>query len=188
MKILQPQAVAKLLNTEILRPKYPHRGEWGTLQARNLPKFTFKSVFAVAVLALSATMHAQKNPPEPVEIVNLEQHLWTTMAEGDFATVRSLFTKDFIEVNEKIQAVDALLVNLKHCKLQSYELRDLQVRILSPDSALTAYHVVNTFNCGTEDKPQVKNYDNNATTTWVRQPSGKWLVQAHTETPAAPTK
>jgi hypothetical protein len=107
------------------------------------------------------------------------------MAEGDFSTVRNLFAKDFIEVDDRIQAVDALLINLKHCKLESYELRDLQVRILSPDSALTAYHVVNTFNCGTGDKPQRKNYDNNSITVWVRQPNTtKWLVQVHTETPA----
>jgi hypothetical protein len=125
--------------------------------------------------------------PAPVEIVNLEQHLWTTMAEGDFATVRSLFTKDFIAVNDHIEAVDALLINLKHCKLESYELRDLQVRILSPDTALTAYHVVNTFNCGTGDNPQRKSYDNNSTTVWVRQPgTSKWLAQAHTEAPAKP--
>jgi Domain of unknown function (DUF4440) len=137
----------------------------------------------LAVLT-TLTASAQSQTLAPVEIVNLEQHLWTTMAEGDFATVRSLFTRDFIQVDDKIQAVDALLVNLKHCKLQSYELRDLQVRILSPDSALTAYHVVDTFNCGTDDKPQVKNYDNNSTTVWIRQPNtAKWLVQAHTDTP-----
>lgn len=137
----------------------------------------------LAVLT-TLTAAAQCQTLAPVEIVNLEQHLWTTMAEGDFATVRSLFTRDFIQVDDKIQAVDALLVNLKHCKLQSYELRDLQVRILSPDSALTAYHVVDTFNCGTDDKPQVKNYDNNSTTVWIRQPNtAKWLVQAHTDTP-----
>ena len=111
------------------------------------------------------------------------------MAEGDFATVRSLFAKDFIQVDDRIQAVDSLLITLKHCKLESYELRDLQVRILSSDSALTAYHVVNTFNCGTEDKPQRKDYDNNSITVWVRQSgSAKWLVQAHTETPAATAK
>jgi hypothetical protein len=140
-------------------------------------------------LALATSSPAQiSNPtPAPVEIVNLEQHLWTTMAEGDFATVRSLFARDFIEVDERIQAVDALLINLKHCKLESYELRDLQVRILSPDSALTAYHVVNTFACGTEDKSQQKSFDNNSTTVWVRQPgTKKWLVQVHTEAPAKP--
>jgi hypothetical protein len=136
----------------------------------------------------AATAQAQTTPA-PVEIVNLEQHLWTTMAEGDFATVRSLFAKDFIQVDDHIQAVDSLLITLKHCKLESYELRDLQVRILSPDSALTAYHVVNTFNCGTPDKPQTKTYDNNSTTVWVRQPNAtKWLVQAHTETPTALAK
>jgi hypothetical protein len=125
--------------------------------------------------------------PEPVEIVSLEQHLWTTMAEGNFASVRSLFTKDFIEVDDHIQAVDALLISLKHCKLESYDLRDLQVRILSADSAMTAYHVVNTFNCGTTDKPQRTSYDNNSTTVWVRQTgTGKWQAQAHTETPAKP--
>jgi len=126
-------------------------------------------------------------PPAPVDIVKLEQNLWTTMAEGDFATVRSLFTQDFIQVDEHIQALDSLLITLKHCKLESYELRDLQVRILTPDSALTAYHVINTFNCGTEDKPKRMDNDNNSVTVWVRQPkSGKWLAQAHTETPAKP--
>ena len=109
------------------------------------------------------------------------------MAEGDFATVRSLFTLDFIQVDQHIQALDTLLITLKHCKLESYELSDLQVRLLTPDSALTAYHVVNTFNCGTEDKPDLNKNDNNSVTVWVRQPkSGKWLVQAHTETPAKP--
>src|ERR1700679_2112228 len=107
-------------------------------------------LFLLIVTTLSATFLAAQtssNVPAPVEIVNLEQHLWTTMAEGDFGAVRSLFAKDFIQVDDHIQAVDALLITLKHCKLESYELRDLQVRILSPDSALTAYHVVNTFNC-----------------------------------------
>jgi hypothetical protein len=147
--------------------------------------------FLLLAILTALTATAQSPPPAPasVEIVNLEQHLWTTMAEGDFATVRSLFARDFIQVDTKIEAVDSLLITLKHCKLESYELRDLQVRILSPDSALTAYHVLNTFNCGTEDKPQVKNYDNNSITVWVRQPNTtKWLVQAHTETPTTPAK
>lgn len=144
--------------------------------------------FLLTILT-TVTAAAQSPTPAPVEIVNLEQHLWTTMAEGDFATVRNLFAKDFIQVDDKIQAVDSLLITLKHCRLESYELRDLQVRILSPDSALTAYHVVNTFNCGTQEKPQVKNYDNNSITVWVRQTdTSKWLVQAHTETPTTPAK
>ncbi len=142
------------------------------------------TAFAIATFSSGQTASPT---PAPVEIVNLEQHLWTTMAEGDFATVRSLFAKDFIQVDDRIQAVDALLITLKHCKIESYELHDLQVRILSPDSALTAYHVVDTVNCGTEDNPQRKSYDNNSTTVWVRQPgSSKWLVQAHTETPVKP--
>jgi hypothetical protein len=146
-----------------------------------------RPLFLLLALIASAPPQPSSATPAPVEIVNLEQHLWTTMAEGDFATVRSLFARDFLEVDNSIQAVDALLINLKHCKLESYELRDLQVRILSPDSALTAYHVVNTFNCGTADKPQRTTYDNNSTTVWVRQPGAtKWLVQAHTETPAKP--
>jgi hypothetical protein len=148
-----------------------------------------RPLLLLLLLALAASLSAQTAAPAPapVEIVNLEQHLWTTMAEGDFATVRNLFAKDFIEVDDHIQAVDALLINLKHCKLESYELRDLQVRILSSDSALTAYHIVNTFNCGTGDKPERKSYDNNSTTVWVRQHgTSKWLVQAHTETPVKP--
>ena len=135
--------------------------------------------------AFAQTPEAQL--PAPVDIVKLEQNLWTTMAEGDFSTVRSLFTKDFIQVDEHIQALDALLITLKHCKLESYELQDLQVRILTPDSALTAYHVLNTFNCGTEHNPTLKINDNNSVTVWVRQPKGgKWLAQVHTETSAKP--
>ena len=182
------------MNSEGLRPKYPARGEGGTPK-RKTSVNNFAACFVLLVLLTPAFATAQNQAPAPVEIVKLEQNLWTTMAEGDFATVRSLFTKDFIQVDDKIQAVDALLVNLKHCKLQEYELRDLQVRILSPDSAMTAYHVVNTFNCGTankdnsHEKSQTKSYDNIATTVWVRQPgTAKWLVQAHTETPAAPSK
>jgi hypothetical protein len=146
----------------------------------------FLLLATTAALSLSALAQAPAPAlPEPVEIVKLEQHLWTTMAEGSFPTVRSLFTSDFIQVDERIEALDSLLVNLKHCKLDSYELRDLQVRILSPNSALTAYHAVYSFNCGTEDKPANKNYDNNSITVWVRQPnSGQWLAEAHTETPA----
>jgi hypothetical protein len=145
-------------------------------------------LFAIAALLAPAMWTQTPGPsPAPVEIVNLEQHLWTTMAEGDFATVKALFTKDFIEVDDRIQAADALLINLKRCKLESYELRDLQVRILSSDSAMTAYHLVNTFNCGTEEKAQLKSYDRNATTVWVRQSrDAKWLVQAHTESSSKP--
>lgn len=183
MNSMQVQFAANSLNAEILRPKSSGWAEQVSLGIRKPGKTAFAVLVTAVTLALATPIRAQNNPPAPVEIVNLEQHLWTTMAEGDFATVRSLFAKDFIEVGDKIQAVDALLVNLKHCKLQAYELRDLQVRILSPDSALTAYHMVSTFNCGTTDIPQVKNYDNNATTTWVRQSDKKWLVQAHTETP-----
>jgi hypothetical protein len=141
-----------------------------------------------AVLSLSLSAVAQTNrAPEPIEIVTLEQHLWTTMAQGDFSTVRKLFTPDFIQVDDHIQALDSLLITLKHCKLESYELQDLQVRILTPDSAITAYHVINSFECGTADKPLSKNFDNNSMTAWVRQPgTQKWLVQAHTETPAKP--
>ncbi|WP_433967018.1 nuclear transport factor 2 family protein [Tunturiibacter gelidiferens] len=141
----------------------------------------------LASRALAQTPSAPSPLPAPVDIVKLEQNLWTTMAEGDFASVHSLFTPDFIQVDEHIQALDTLLITLKHCKLEFYELRDLQVRILSPDSALTAYHVVNAFNCGTADKPSLMNNDNNSVTVWVRQPkNGRWLAQVHTETPAKP--
>jgi len=141
----------------------------------------------LASRAVAQTPVAPAPLPAPIDIVKLEQNLWTTMAEGDFGRVRSLFTEDFIQVDERIQAVDTLLITLKHCKLESYELRDLQVRILTPDSALTAYHVVDTFQCGTAEKHIARNEDNNSVTVWVRQPkSGRWLAQVHTETPAKP--
>ena len=149
----------------------------------------------ILTLALSLTtiaqaqIQTQTQGPEPIDIVTAEQHLWTTMAEGDFATVRKLFTPDFIQVDSHIAALDTLLITLKQCKLTTYELRDLQVRVLSPGSAMTAYHVVNTFDCGTETKPDLHNFDNNSITVWVRRPgapAAQWLVQAHTETPAKP--
>jgi Domain of unknown function (DUF4440) len=145
-----------------------------------------------ALLAISpfAQTRAQTldSPPAPVEIVTQEQHLWTTFAEGDFKTVQSLFTPDYVQVDSSIQALDTTLIFLRHCKLTSYELRDLQVRILTPDSALTAYHVLSSFTCdvATNGTPKVKSFDNNSLTVWVRHPgSTKWLAQAHTETPAA---
>ena len=141
----------------------------------------------LATLAPAQAKHPSKvDPtPTPLEIVQQEQHLWRTFAEGNFSTIRALFTPDFIQVDSHIAALDTLLVTYQQCHLTTYELRDLQVRILSSESALTAYHVVNTFDCGTEDKPDLHHFDNNSTTTWVLR-SGKWLVQTHTETPAKP--
>jgi hypothetical protein len=144
----------------------------------------------LALLALTSSIpaHSQTSPPAPIDIVKQEQHLWTTFAEGDFATIRSLFTPDYVEVQKNIQALDTTLVFLKHCKLTSYELRDLQVRILTPDSAMTAYNVISSFACNSgsdSGKTEVRNLDSNALTVWVRRPgSTKWLAQAHSETPA----
>jgi hypothetical protein len=146
-----------------------------------------------ALLALTSLAQARAQtadtPPAPVEIVTQEQHLWTTFAEGDFKTVQGLFTPDYIQVDSNIQALDSTLIFLKHCKLTSYELRDLQVRILTPDSAMTAYHVLSSFACNSataHGTPEVESFDNNSITVWVRHPgSAKWLAQAHTETPAA---
>jgi hypothetical protein len=139
------------------------------------------------LLAIAPLAAAQSQPtptPPPLEIATHEQHLWTTYAEGDFNAVRNLFAPDYIQVDSTIQALDTTLIFLKHCKLTSYELRDLQVRILTPNSALTAYHVLSTFSCNAETKPEVKSFDNNSLTVWVRQSaSAKWLAQAHTETP-----
>jgi hypothetical protein len=129
--------------------------------------------------------------PAPVDIVTQEQHLWTSFAEADFNTVRGLFAEDYVQVSSTIQALDTTLVFLHHCTLTSYELRDLQVRILSSDSAMTAYHVISSFACKDDTKAgksEVKDFDNNSLTVWIRHPGGtKWLVQAHTETPVAKT-
>src|SRR3979490_2644969 len=132
-------------------------------------------LFLAAALTVTTLAQAQPAAPAPLDISPQEHTVWTTMAEGDFATVRSLFTPDFIQVDSHIAALDTLLITLKQCKLTTYELRDLQVRILSLDSAMTAYHVVNTFDCGTEAKPELHNFDNNSTTVWLRH-AGKWLV------------
>ena len=143
----------------------------------------------IPLLAIATLAPSQVQPtltPAPIEIATQEQHHWTTFAEGDFNAVRSLFTPDYIQVDSTIQALDTTLIFLKHCKLTSYELRDLQVRILTPNSALTAYHILSTFSCDTDTKPEVKTFDKNSVTVWVRQsPSAKWLAQAHTETPTA---
>jgi len=148
------------------------------------------SALTLAILAFSpwsSQAQAQSQAPAPIEIVTQEQHLWTTFSEGDFNTVHNLFTPDYIQVSDTIQALDTTMIFLKHCKLTSYDLQDLQVRILSPDSALTAYHVVSSFTCTPDaesDKTEIKNLNNNSLTVWIRRPgTTKWLVQAHTETP-----
>ena len=147
---------------------------------------------SACLLAVNPTLGAEApgprpKPPAPSEIVQLEQRLWTTIAEGDFDRTRRLFASDFIQVDGHIQALDGLLIPLRHCRLTTYELKDLQVRILSPDSAMTAYHVTNTFECDQPGAPLSRSFDNDSVTVWVRQPdTQQWLVQAHTETPAQP--
>jgi hypothetical protein len=143
------------------------------------------------LLTFALPVQGQSAPaaPAPIEIVTQEQHLWTTFAEGDFNTVRNLFAPGYVQVGGNIQALDTTLIFLKHCKLTSYDLLDLQVLVLTPDSAITAYHVLSSFTCEAATKtgkPVFKDFDNNSLTVWVRRPgSTKWMVQAHTETPVA---
>jgi hypothetical protein len=125
-------------------------------------------LLAITTLAAAQSQIQPATPPAPIEIVTQEQHLWTTFAEGDFNTVRGLFTPDYIQVDSTIQALDTTL------------------SVLTPNSALTAYRVLSSYTCNSDTRPETKSFDNNSLTVWVRQPgSTKWLAQAHTETPTA---
>jgi hypothetical protein len=144
------------------------------------------------LLILSTTTLAQTSLPTSAEIQAQEEHVWATIAAGDFTTLHALFLPDYLNVEEHILNREDTIAFLRQCKVDRYKISSLQVRPVGPRSALSVYSVKNTFTCTIGGKPQTMDFDSHASTLWVRErdPStpnapAQWRLQAHFETPAA---
>jgi hypothetical protein len=117
---------------------------------------------------------------EPDFLFIQELNLWRALQNHDLAAFQAFLLPDFLDVEKTIQTRDQIMANLGTCTLVSSKIRNHQLRMLSPDAAVLTYSRSSETICGASHLTG----DYNATTTWVRR-ANKWLVQIHTETPAA---
>jgi hypothetical protein len=117
---------------------------------------------------------------EPDFLFIQELNLWKALQSHDMAAFQAFLLPDFLDVEKIIQTRDQIMANLGACTLVSSKIRNHQLRTLSSDAAVLTYSRSSETTCGASHLIG----DYNATTTWVRR-NGKWLVQIHTETPAA---
>ena len=146
-----------------------------------------KSILILMLLAASVTpVPAQQTTAakdidaEPDFIFIQEIHWWRALQNHDLAAFHAMLLPDFLDVERTIQTREQIVESLNTCTLVSFRIRNHQLRMLSPDAAVVTYSRSSETTCGESHLTG----DYNATTTWVRR-DGKWLVQIHTETPAA---
>jgi uncharacterized protein (TIGR02246 family) len=131
--------------------------------------------------ALAQQIAAAKDiDAEPDFIFIQEIHWWKALQNRDLAAFHALLLADFLDVERTIQTREQIMESLNTCTLVSFKIRNHQLRMLSPDAAVITYSRSSETICGESHLTG----DYNATTTWVRR-DGKWLIQIHTETPAA---
>jgi uncharacterized protein (TIGR02246 family) len=141
--------------------------------------FMLLAASVTPVLAQQATA-AKDIDTEPDFIFIQEINWWKALQNHDLAAFHALLLPDFLDVEKTIQTREQIMENLNTCTLVSFKIRNHQLRVLSPDAAIVTYSRSSETACGESHLTG----DYNATTTWVRR-DGKWLVQIHTETPAA---
>jgi uncharacterized protein (TIGR02246 family) len=146
-----------------------------------------KPIFILMLLAASVTpvltqqIGAAKDiDTEPDFIFIQEIHWWKALQSHDLAAFHALLLPDFLDVEKTIRTREQIMESLNICTLVSFKIRNHQLRMLSPDAAVVTYSRFSETICGESHLTG----DYNATTMWVRR-DGKWLVQIHTETPAA---
>lgn len=123
------------------------------------------------------------------EILNLEKRFWSAMSENDFenaldltdfpcvlASSRGTHSYDQQEFKKMFEAGQG--------KIKDFQFDDssVEIRQLSPDTAVIAYKIKSTFSHEGTDKT-IEAVD---TSTWVKR-GDKWTCAMHTETelPAA---
>jgi hypothetical protein len=126
------------------------------------------------------TTRAPDLDTEPDFLFIQELNLWKALQSHEMAAFQAFLLPDFLDVERIIQTRDQVMANLGACTLVSSKIRNHQLRMLSSDAAVLIYSRSSETTCGASHLIG----DYNATTTWVRR-DGKWLVQIHTETPAA---
>ena len=146
-----------------------------------------KPVLLLTLLAASLTpvpgqqiTAAKDIDTEPDFIFIQEIHWWKALQNHDLAAFHALLLADFLDVERTIQPREQIMESLNTCTLVSFKIRNHQLRMLSSDAAVITYSRSSETICGESHLTG----DYNATTTWVRR-DGKWLIQIHTETPAA---
>jgi hypothetical protein len=143
------------------------------------------------ILALTTPTFAQKLPTT-AELQTQEDHVWATWAAGDYATFRALLLPTYLNIEDHILNRDDTMAFIQQCKVVSYKISGFQIRPLSPDAALSVYHIDYSVACTLGGQPQTLTSDSNVSSLWLRTkdaaaptPTPQWRLQSHSETSAA---
>jgi uncharacterized protein (TIGR02246 family) len=135
---------------------------------------------SVTPVLAQQTTAAKDIDTEPDFIFIQEINWWKALQNHDLAAFHAMLMPDFLDIEKTIQTREQIMESLNTCALVSFKIRNHQLRVLSSGAAVVTYSRSSETACGESHLTG----DYNATTTWVRR-DGKWLVQIHTETPAA---
>jgi hypothetical protein len=121
----------------------------------------------------------------PDTIIAQENAFWKSYVANDSASLSTLLSIDFINVEEQLwnreQVIKFLQMFHSRCTLAPVEILSPNVTFLSPDVATLVYHATESPTCG----KQSISGDTNMTTVWVRH-DGRWQMHLHTEASTTP--
>jgi len=115
------------------------------------------------------------------ELVSLENEYWQALKDGD-ATAALRLTDDpcLVTGAQGVARIDhenfAKMFKAPNWTLEDYELKKVEVRVLSPDVAIVAYQVREEMMV--DGKPLTLEAADSS--TWVRR-RGRWVCALHTE-------
>lgn len=118
------------------------------------------------------------------EILNLEKQYWQAMVDNDFDSMMALTDLPCIvagPMGSHAFSKDEFkkLYETGESKVKTFEFDEssVDVRHLSPETAIIAYKITSTF----EYKGEEKTIEAADTSTWVKR-DGRWMCAMHTET------
>ena len=116
------------------------------------------------------------------EILNLEKRYWQAIKDQDARTCAELSHDPCVVTGAQgvgaltKDQMRAMMEQQKQYTLEEFELKDVQARMLGPDTGIVAYKVHEKLTV--EGKPVV--FEAADTSTWVRR-DGRWECAMHSE-------
>ena len=146
-----------------------------------IARFAFLLLLAVSLPAQQPIKAIQMDglPPAPVPMFHEELSLWQAVSKHDIITLRSLISPDFVYVGDKVENREQVLAGIGSCDPAHFSFIEPRGIAVTEDVAIITYRAGQDLSCGSGHRRG----DVNVTSTWVKR-DGRWLLQAHTESPS----
>ena len=133
----------------------------------------------VASLSGCGTRTTERGPI-PEEIESLERQMWDDYGDGRYSALRERMLDDAVFLSpagilDRAEALGGM--ELEACRLDSYSLENVSVRVLGPTVAVITYRSRDDGTCGSGSDVH--------SSTWVHR-DGRWMTAVHHENPVAP--